>query len=220
MIATLTPLLLTLGPLALLLAMAVIFAETGLLVGFFLPGDSLLFTVGVMAAVGAIHLPFWLIAAGLFIAAVVGDQVGYLIGRRYGPRVFARSNSRLFAASHASRAQSFFAKHGPKAVVLARFVPVVRTFTPVVAGVAEMPRRAFTVYNAIGGLIWTVGVLAIGYFLGGVPIIAVHIELFAITMVALSLIPAALGLLRHRRRSARGGAALSSTTRQTELVNH
>ena len=218
MIAALTPVLLALGPLALLLAMAVIFAETGLLVGFFLPGDSLLFTLGVMAAEGAIHLPLWLIAAGLFVAAVVGDQVGYLIGRRYGPRVFTRANSRLFAASHATRAESFFAKHGPKAVVLARFVPVVRTFTPVVAGVAEMPRHAFTGYNAIGGLIWTVGFLSVGYFLGGVPIIASHIELFAISMVALTLIPAAVGLVRHRRRSARDSAALSRVDHPAELL--
>lgn len=206
MIAALTPLMLTLGPLALLLAMAVIFAETGLLVGFFLPGDSLLFTVGVMAAAGAIPLPFWLIAAGLCAAAVLGDQVGYLIGRRVGPRVFARNNSRFFAASHATRAQGFFAKHGPKAVVLARFVPVVRTFTPVVAGVAEMPRRKFTAYNAVGGLVWVIGFLVVGYFLGGVPIIAAHIELFAIALVALSLIPAAGALVRHRvQRTRRTG---------------
>ena len=200
MIALLTPLMLTLGPLALLLAMAVIFAETGLLFGFFLPGDSLLFTVGVMAAAGAIHLPLWLIAAGLFAAALVGDQVGYVIGRRVGPRVFARTESRFFAASHAASAESFFANHGPKAVVLARFVPIVRTFTPVVAGVARMPRRSFTAYNAIGALAWTVGFLAVGYFLGGVPIIAAHIELFAIAMVALSLIPAAVAFVSHRVR--------------------
>jgi len=203
MIAALTPLLLSLGPLALLVAMAVIFAETGLLVGFFLPGDSLLFTVGVMAAAGAIPLPFWLIAVGLFAAAVLGDQMGYLIGRRIGPRVFTRNNSRFFAASHATKAQAFFARHGPKAVVLARFVPVVRTFTPVVAGVAEMSRRKFTAYNAVGGLLWTVGLLLVGYFLGGVPIIAAHIELFAIAMVALSLIPAAGALVRDRRRRTR-----------------
>lgn len=201
MIATLTPLLLSLGPLALLLAMAVTFAETGLLVGFFLPGDSLLFTVGVIAATGAINLPLWLIAAGLFTAAVVGDQVGYLVGRRYGPRVFARPDSRFFAASHAVKAQAFFAKHGPRAVVLARLVPVVRTFTPVVAGVARMPRSVFTAYNVIGGLAWTVGFLAVGYFLGGVPLIAAHVELFAIGMVAMSLIPAAIGLVRHRRQA-------------------
>ncbi|MEO7626722.1 MAG: VTT domain-containing protein [Nocardioides sp.] len=216
MIAALTPLLLTLGPVALLLAMAVIFAETGLLVGFFLPGDSLLFTVGVVAATGAIPLPFWLIASGLFTAAVLGDQVGYLIGRRIGPRVFARTDSRFFAASHATKAQAFFAKHGPKAVVLARFVPVVRTFSPVVAGVAEMPRRTFTAYNAAGGLAWTVGLLVVGHFLGGVPIIAAHVELFAIAMVALCLIPAAAPFVRHRlQRARRTGGQEQAESRRT-----
>ena len=204
MIATLTPLLLSLGPLALLLGMAVVFAETGLLVGFILPGDSLLFAMGVLAAVGAVQLPFWLIAAGLFIAALVGDQVGYAIGRGYGPRVFSRGDSRLFAASHATKAHAFFAKHGPKAVVFARFVPVVRTFTPVVAGVAAMSRRSFTAYNALGGLVWTVGFLAVGYFLGGVPVIAAHVDLLAVGVVAVLLVPAAVGLIRQwlRRASA------------------
>ena len=199
MLAFLTPLLLSLGPLALVVAMAIIFAETGLLAGFFLPGDTLLFTIGVMTAAGVIHLPFWLVAAGLFASAVLGDQVGYLVGRHVGPRVFARQHSRFFAASHASRAQAFFAKHGPRAVLLARFVPVARTFTPVVAGVGAMPRRTFTFYNAVGGLLWTTALLAVGYFLGGVPIIAAHIELFVVAMVALSLVPAAIALLRHRR---------------------
>lgn len=206
MIAALTPLLLSLGPLAVLLAMAMIFAETGLLVGFFLPGDSLLFTLGVLTAAGAIHLPLWSVAVALFVAAVAGDQVGYMIGRRYGPRVFVRASSRFFARSHADQAQAFFAEHGPKAVVLARFVPIVRTFTPVVAGVAEMPRRLFSAYNALGAVVWTVGLLAIGFFLGGVPVIAAHIELFAVGMVVLSLLPAAIGLVRHRVRHHRASA--------------
>lgn len=180
----------------------VLFAETGLLIGFFLPGDSLLFTLGVLAAGGLLHLPFWLVAAGLLLAAVAGDQVGYLIGRRFGPRVFSRTESRFFSRSHAERAQAFFAKHGPKAVVLARFVPVVRTFTPVVAGVARMPRRQFTAYNLLGAIAWTTGLLTVGFYLGGVPLIAAHVELFAIGMVALSLIPAAIGLARSRRTRA------------------
>lgn len=202
MIPTLAPLLLSLGPLALVLAMGVIFAETGLLIGFFLPGDSLLFTVGVLAAAGAIHLPIWLIAGGLFIAAVAGDHVGYTIGRRYGPRVFVRPDSRFFARSHAEKAEAFFAKHGPKAVVLARFVPIARTFTPVVAGVAEMPRRLFSAYNAAGALVWTAGLLAIGFFLGAVPVIAAHVELFAVGMVVLSVTPAVVGAIRHGGRRA------------------
>lgn len=198
MLAALTPFLLVLGPVALLVAMGIVFAETGLLVGFFLPGDSLIFTLGVLAAGGLLHLPLWLVAAGLLVAAVAGDQVGYLVGRRFGPRVFSRSESRFFARSHADRAQAFFAGHGPKAVVLARFVPVVRTFTPVVAGVARMPRRRFTAYNVVGALAWTTGLLAVGFFLGGVPLVAGHIELVAICLVVLSLVPALAGLLRRR----------------------
>jgi membrane protein DedA with SNARE-associated domain len=200
MIAALTPFLLGLGPLALLVAMGIVFAETGLLVGFFLPGDSLLFTIGVLGAGGLLHLPFWLVAVGLLLAAVAGDQVGYLLGRRFGPRVFRRSESRLFSRAHADRAQAFFAKHGPKAVVLARFLPVVRTFTPVVAGVARMQRRRFTAYNLAGAIAWTTGLLTVGFYLGGIPLIAAHVELFAIGMVALSLVPALLGLIRHRLR--------------------
>ncbi|WP_341925015.1 VTT domain-containing protein [Nocardioides psychrotolerans] len=198
MIAFLTPLLYGLGPAALLLAMVIVFAETGLLVGFFLPGDSLLFTVGILVATGVIHLPLVLVAAGLFGAAAAGDQVGYLLGRRFGPRVFSRTESRLFSRSHAQRAETFFAKHGSKAVILARFVPVVRTFTPVVAGVARMPRRTFTVFNLAGAALWAVGLLVAGYFLGGVPIVAAHVELFTIGMVALSLVPAAAAVVRHR----------------------
>ena len=198
MIAALTPFLLVLGPLALLVAMGIVFAETGLLLGFFLPGDSLLFTLGVLSAGGLLHLPFWLVAVGLLLAAVAGDQVGYLLGRRFGPRVFSRTESRFFSQAHAERAQAFFAKHGPKAVVLARFVPVVRTFTPVVAGVARMPRVRFTVYNVAGAIAWTTGLLTVGFYLGGVPLIAAHVELFAIGMVALSLVPAVAGLIRRR----------------------
>ena len=203
MIAILTPFLLVLGPVALLVAMGILFAETGLLVGFFLPGDSLLFTLGVLSAGGLLHLPFWLLAVGLLLAAVAGDQVGYLVGRRFGPQVFSSADSRLFSRAHADRAQTFFAKHGPKAVVLARFVPVVRTFTPVIAGVARMSRSRFTAYNVAGATAWTTGLLTVGYFLGGVPMIAAHIELFAVGMVALSLIPVAIGLLKHRVTSSR-----------------
>jgi membrane protein DedA with SNARE-associated domain len=197
MIALLTPLMAMLGPLAVLLMMAVLFAETGLLVGFFLPGDSLLFTAGVLVAAGVMHLPLLLVIVAAFVAAVVGDQVGYLVGRRFGPRVFSRPRSRFFSPAHAGRAQAFFDRHGPRAVVLARFVPVVRTFTPVVAGVAEMPRGRFTGYNVVGAGLWTAGLLVAGYFLGGIPLIAAHIELFAIGMVALSLVPAAVALVRR-----------------------
>src|SRR4051812_12638403 len=138
------------GPLSLLVVMGIVFAETGLLAGFFLPGDSLLFSAGVLLAGGAIHLPFAVLAVGVVVAAFLGDQVGYLIGRRLGPRLFTRPDSRLFSRRHALRAHEFFQRHGAKAVVLARFVPIVRTFTPTVAGVGAMPYARFVSYNAIG----------------------------------------------------------------------
>jgi membrane-associated protein len=200
MIAALTPLMVVLGPLALLLIMGVLFAETGLLVGFFLPGDSLLFTAGVLVAAGAINLPLWPVVAGAFSAAAAGDQVGYLLGRRFGPRLFKRRHSRVFAGEHVARAHAFFARHGPKAVVLARFVPVVRTFTPAVAGVARMSRQSFTTYNLVGALGWAAGVTTAGFFLGGVSLIANHVELFAIGIVAISVLPGAATLLRRRTR--------------------
>jgi len=200
MIAVLTPLMATLGPLAVLLLMAVLFAETGLLVGFFLPGDSLLFAAGVLVAAGAMHLPLWMVAAGALVAAGLGDQVGYLVGRWSGPRIFNRPESRLFSRRHVDRAHAFFDRHGPRAVILARFVPVVRTFTPVVAGVGRMSRRRFTVYNLVGAATWAVGLLVAGFFLGGVPVIADHIELVAVGLASLSVVPASIAFARRRAR--------------------
>ncbi|MBC7631722.1 VTT domain-containing protein [Aeromicrobium sp.] len=200
MIAALTPLLYSLGPAAVLLVMAVIFAETGLLVGFFLPGDSLLFIAGALVASHVVDVPFWVFAAGVLVAAITGDQVGYLIGRRFGPRVFSRDASRLFASSHAEKAQAFFERHGPKAVILARFLPVVRTFVPVVAGIGRMPYRRFVAYNVIGGAVWSVGMAAAGLYFGTIPFVAHHIEIITIGLASLSLIPAAVAVVRHRRQ--------------------
>lgn len=206
MIALLTPLMAALGPLAVFLLMGVLFAETGLLVGFFLPGDSLLFAAGVLVAAGVVQLPLWLLVAAAVLAAVVGDQVGYLVGRRFGPRLFSRPSSRWLPREHVARAEAFFDRHGSKAVVLARFVPVVRTLVPAVAGMARMPRRRFTAYNVAGGLVWAVGMPVAGFFLGGVPFVAAHIELLALAVVGASLVPAGVGLLHRwvtRRRRAR-----------------
>lgn len=207
MIALLTPLMAVLGPVAVLLLMGVLFAETGLLVGFFLPGDSLLFAAGVLVAAGAIQLPWWLVAGAGFLAAVLGDQVGYLLGRRWGPRLFSRSSCWL-SRKHVARAESFFERHGPQAVVLARFVPVVRTLVPALAGVGRMPRRRFTAYNIVGALVWTVGMLSAGVFLGGVPFVAAHIELIALAVVAASLVPAGVAVVRRRLGRAGRLAAL------------
>lgn len=209
MIAVLAPLLATMGAAGLLLVMAIVFAETGLIVGAFLPGDSLLFTVGVMVAAHVLPLPLWLAVVACAVAAIVGDQVGYALGRRFGPSVFSRSHSRLLNPRHVDRAQQFFARHGSKAVVLARFLPVVRGFTPPVAGIGGMPYRRFAVYNVIGGVAWTVVMLVAGFFAGGVPLVAQHIELLAIGLVALSVVPACAMWVRNRmRRRARRAADL------------
>lgn len=212
MIAILTPFLLVLGPVAVLVAMGIVFAESGLLLGFFLPGDSLVFTLGALAAGGLLHVPFLVVLLGLSVAAVAGDQTGYAVGRRLGPRIFTRMDSRVFARSHRVAAERFFERHGPKAVVLARFVPVVRSFTPVVAGVAQMPRRQFTRFNVLGALAWTAGLLTVGFYLGGIPLVAAHIELFVVGIVLVSWLPAALGLARHRWAKARSARAAAAYT--------
>jgi membrane-associated protein len=189
------------GPASLLVIMAAVFAETGLMAGFFLPGDSLLFSAGVLLAEGVIHLPFALVALGVVVAAFVGDQIGYLIGRKTGPRLFTRPDSRLFSQRHAARAHDFFLRHGPKAVVLARFVPIVRTFTPTVAGVGAMPYRRFVAYNGVGALLWGVGMLAAGHLLGGVTFVAAHVEIMTLAVVTLSLLPAVVSVLQASRRT-------------------
>lgn len=198
MIAILTPLLAAMGPLALLLLMAVLFVETGLLVGSFLPGDSLLFAAGVLVAAHAVPLPLWLVILGSFLAATVGDQIGYLLGRRFGPRIFGSESKRLLNKRHALRAQAFFARHGARAVVLARFVPVVRGFTPAVAGLALMPRRRFTAYNVLGGLGWVALMLTAGYYTGGIALVANHVELFALALASLGALPAIVVWVRRR----------------------
>ncbi len=203
MIAVLTPLLMSLGAAALLVILPIVFAETGLVVLAFLPGDSLLFTVGILVATHVMPLPLWLVVAACAVAAVAGDQLGYLLGRRFGPAVFSRPKSRWFNPEHAVRAHEFFVRHGSKAVVLARFVPVVRGFAPVVAGVGRMPRGRFTTYNVLGGLGWTASMLVAGFYAGGIPLVAAHIELFAIGLVVASLVPAGLAWLRDRVRRRR-----------------
>ena len=178
--------------------MAILFAECGLLVGFFLPGDSLLFTAGLLIADGLIA-PLWVALLLFPVAAVLGNLVGWYIGRRVGPAVFQRPDSRLFRASHVTRAHDFFERNGAKAVVMARFVPIVRTFITVMAGVAGMGLRRFTVYSAIGGVLWTTVVTLLGYWLGGVDVVRDHLELFILGVVAVSFLPVAVEALRGRR---------------------
>lgn len=144
----------------------IIFAESGLLIGFFLPGDSLIFTAGLLASQG--HFNIWYFLLGGSIAAIVGDNVGYAFGRRFGPRIFSRDDSWLFKKDHVEKARDFYEKHGPLTIVLARFTPVVRTFAPILAGVGKMNYRTFLTYNIIGGLVWVWGLGWLGYGLGDV----------------------------------------------------
>ena len=178
---------------------AIVFTETGLLVGFFLPGDSLLITAGLVAATGQLNV--WWLNAILIVAAVVGDSVGYAIGRRAGPRLFTRPKSLLFNPRHIERTRAFYARHGAKTIVIARFVPIVRTFAPVVAGVGEMEYRKFVFYNIAGGVGWVTSITWAGYLLGqAVPNISDHIHVVVVTVILLSLIPIAVELVRERRR--------------------
>jgi membrane-associated protein len=177
----------------------VVFTETGLLVGVFLPGDSLLITAGLVAATGSLDI--WWLNVLLIGAAVVGDSTGYAIGARLGPRLFTRQKSLLFNPRHVERTRRFYARHGAKTIVIARFVPIVRTFAPVLAGVGQMPYRRFIFYNVAGGVGWVVSLTWAGYLLGqAVPNIDRHIHVVVIAVIVLSCIPIAIEVLRERRR--------------------
>ncbi|WP_223690198.1 DedA family protein [Leifsonia poae] len=181
------------GPWALLGVCAIVFAETGLLIGFFLPGDTLLFFTGVLTLTGHIPQPLWLIVLAVTVAAVLGDQVAYSIGRRGGPAVFERRESGLFSRASVERTERFFTRFGSGAVVVARFVPVVRTFAPVAAGVGRMRRRVFTVANIVGAAVWATGVILLGYGLGHIPgvadFVARYLDVILVAIVVLSVAP-------------------------------
>jgi membrane-associated protein len=178
---------------------AIIFAETGLLVGFFLPGDSLLVTAGLLAATGVFEANIWTLGLLLSAASILGNTVGYAIGKATGPRLFSREDSLLFNKKHLYRAHEFYERHGGKTVIIARFMPIVRTFVPVVAGMGQMGYRRYTLYNVIGGLGWIWSMLLIGYFLGSyIPGVDQHIEKVIILVIALSLAPGIIGWLRAR----------------------
>jgi membrane-associated protein len=187
---------------------AIVFAESGLFFGFFLPGDSLLFTAGLLSSQDRLGMPpLPVLLVGCFIAAVAGDQVGYAFGRRVGPALFRRPDSRLFRAEHAERAREFFSEHGSKTIVLARFVPVVRTFAPIVAGVGRMHYRTFVGFNVLGGLLWAVGVTSLGYILGeSVPDIDRYLLPIVGLIIVVSFLPVAFEIRRSRQRS---GAAVA-----------
>lgn len=188
--------------------LAVIFAESGLLIGFFLPGDSLLFTAGVLFSTGIlpgnVPLNIHIFVVMLFIAAVLGDSVGYWFGRKTGPHLFKRPDARIFKQMHVQKAQSFYEKHGGKTIILARFIPIVRTFAPIVAGVGKMDYRKFLSYNLIGGLLWTAGITYLGYFVGhafvslGLDIDQVLLPIIAL-IILLSILPPLIHILKDKK---------------------
>jgi len=186
----------------LILLAGIVFAESGLLIGFFLPGDSLLFIAGFLAseAGGRVLPPLPMVAGVTVIAAILGDQFGYWFGRRLGPTLFDRPKSRFFNPQHVVRAHKFFDRYGAKTIVLARFVPIVRTFAPIVAGIGTMKYRTFVMYNIIGGLLWGVGITTLGYYLGEISAVRNNIEIAIVAIVVISVLPMLIELLKHRRR--------------------
>jgi membrane-associated protein len=182
--------------------LVLVFAESGLLIGFFLPGDSLLFTAGLLVAGGTyLQVPLWLLCLLVSIAAVLGDQFGYLFGRRFGPALFRRPDSRLFKQENLTRAAAFFERYGARSILLARFVPIVRTFTPIVAGASRMHYRTFVIFNVAGGTLWGCGVTILGYFLGQVAFVRSNIEFILAGIVIVSVIPVVVEVIRARRRA-------------------
>ena len=194
----------TFGTLFFAVSCFIIFAETGLLFGFFLPGDSLLFALGLFIATGQIDVPLWLAVTLLAISAFARDQTGYWIGRKLGPAVFNRPKSRLFNPRNVELAHTFFEKYGSRAVVLAHFVPIMRTFIPVSAGVAKLSWRKYTIYNLIGISLWAVGVTLLGATFGQVPWVQENLEIVLILFVVISFIPIALEILKAYRENKKG----------------
>ena len=188
-----------------LLLGAIVFAESGLLIGFFLPGDSLLFIAGFFsssaaAGVSDVRLSLPLVILVSTSMAIIGDQVGYIIGNKAGPAMFNRPKSRLFDPAHVVKAQSFFDKYGARTIILARFIPIVRTFAPVVAGVGNMHYRTFVRYNIIGGILWGTGLPLLGYFLGQFEIVKNNIEIAVLVVVGISVLPVVIEFINHRRK--------------------
>lgn len=193
----------------------IVFAESGLFA--FLPGDSLLFTAGLFVAQGEyISQPLWLVCTLIVLAAVIGDQVGYMIGKFFGPKLFSRPNSKLFKQENLEKAHEFMEKYGPKAIVLARFVPIVRTFAPIVAGAGRMKYRTFLTYNVIGGVAWGTGVTLAGYWLGQIEFIRTNVEAILVLIVVVSVVPIAIEYLRERKKKKKRAAAAAPAAPQQQ----
>jgi membrane-associated protein len=212
-----------LGDWALWGTLLIVFAECGLLIGFFLPGDSLLFTVGMLIAQDFIKQPLWLCCVLLTVVAFAGNVVGYEIGRASGPTIFSRPDSRIFKQKYVDKTVEFFDKHGAGAIVLARFVPIVRTFITVTAGVGRMHRRRYLTYSAIGAVLWATGVTVLGHALGRVEFVRDHIEALLLAVVLVSVIPIAIEMLRHRLRRNAGSprhATAADVRRVVDEADH
>ena len=181
---------------AYLILFAIVFAETGLLVGFFLLGDSLMFTVGVFAGAGKLDI-FW-VNVILMAAAILGDSFGYLLGRKTGPRIFSREDSRFFHRKHLVRTHRFYEKHGGKTIIYARFVPIIRTFAPFVAGVGEMDYKRFVAFNVFGGIGWVFSLTMLGYLLGNVPIVKNNFEKVILLIIFISFLPGIIEVVKHK----------------------
>jgi membrane-associated protein len=207
----------SLSPYGELVLWGIIFAETGLLIGFFLPGDSLLFTAGILAGQGKLDIA--MVAVGSFVFAVLGDQTGYTIGKRLGPRLFSKPDSKIFQQEYVERTRAFFEKHGPKTIVIARFVPIVRTFAPTLAGVGEMPRKTFLLYNIVGAFLWAIGLTMLGYILGDA--IGDDIDTYLLPLIALiifiSLIPPFIEWRKARKVDQPGATPEAAAAEQAEL---
>ncbi|MCQ9132026.1 DedA family protein [Streptomyces hilarionis] len=184
----------------------IVFAESGLLIGFFLPGDSLLFTAGLLITSNQLDFPLWGAVGLICVAAILGDQAGYMFGKKVGPSLFNRPDSKLFKQENVTKAHEFFEKHGPKSLILARFVPIVRTFTPIIAGVSGMRYRSFLTFNVIGGVLWGAGVTLLGSWLGNIDFVKKNIEAMLILIVLLSVVPIVIEFMRARSKSGKGAA--------------
>ncbi|QKW07288.1 VTT domain-containing protein [Streptomyces sp. NA04227] len=187
--------------------LVIVFAESGLLIGFFLPGDSLLFTTGLLITTGKLDVPLWAACVLISLAAILGDQAGYLFGKKVGPALFNRPDSRLFKQENVAKAHEFFEKHGPKSLVLARFVPIVRTFTPIIAGVSNMAYRSFLTFNILGGVLWGAGVTLLGAWLGKHEFVEKNVEPILILIVLISVVPIVVEYLRARSKAKKEGPA-------------
>jgi membrane-associated protein len=213
-----TYLLNTLGGLLFVVTCVIIFAECGLLVGFFLPGDSLLFVNGLAVATGAVTQPLWLVATVLTVCAFAGNVSGYWIGRGVGPKLFNKPDSKLFKAEYVEKTHGFFEKYGPRAIILARFVPIVRTFITAFAGVGRMDPKKYFTFSAIGGVAWAAGITVLGFYLGQISFVRDHIELMMIVLVALSVIPIAFEFVKARKEKKATRANAAETTQVIQRI--